>query len=119
HRRRASMLGASLSRWTMSYFAAALLALLAAETLMASGYGFPFAELRSAETLFLVHLVALGWLSLLMSGALLQFVPVLVARPLYSDTLPLPALLALVAGLIALLGGFLQLDGRLTWAMPL
>lgn len=113
------MLGASLSRWTMSYFAAALLALLAAETLMASGYGFPFAELRSAETLFLVHLVALGWLSLLMSGALLQFVPVLVARPLYSDTLPLPALLALVAGLIALLGGFLQLDGRLTWAMPL
>jgi hypothetical protein len=113
------MIGASLSRWTMSYFAAALLALLAAETLMAVGYGFPFAGLQSAETLFLVHLVALGWLSLLMSGALLQFVPVLVARPLYSETLPLPALLALVIGIIALLGGFLQLDGRLTWAIPL
>jgi hypothetical protein len=113
------MIGASLSRWTMSYFAAALLALLAAETLMASGYGFPFAGLQSAETLFLVHLVALGWLSLLMSGALLQFVPVLIARPLHSETLPLPALLVLVIGLIALLGGFLQLDGQLTWAMPL
>lgn len=113
------MIGASLSRWTMSYFAAALFALLAAEILMASGYGFPAAGLQSAETLFLVHLVALGWLSLLMSGALLQFVPVLVARPLHSETLPLPALLALVAGLAALLGGFLQLDGRLTNAMPL
>lgn len=113
------MIGASLSRWTMSYFGAALLALLAAETLMAAGYGFPFAGLQSAETLLLVHLVALGWLSLLMSGALLQFVPVLVARPLHSDTLPLPALLALVVGVIVLLGGFLQLNGRLTWAIPL
>lgn len=113
------MIGASLSRWTMSYFAVALLALLAAETLMAAGYGFPVAGLRSAETLVLVHLVVLGWLSLLMSGALLQFVPVLVARPLHSETFPLPALVALVGGLAALLGGFLQLDGRLTWAMPL
>ncbi len=113
------MIGTSLSRWTMSYFAAALVALLAAETLMASGYGFPVARLQSAETLFLVHLVALGWLSLLVSGALLQFVPVLVARSLHSETLPLPALLALLAGLIALLGGFLQLDGWFVWAMPL
>lgn len=95
----------------MSYFAAALIALVAAELLMTIGYGYPNAPVESAQTLMLVHLVALGWLSLLMCGALFQFVPVLVARPLYSDSLPLPTLVCLVAGLVALLLGFLQMGG--------
>lgn len=108
------MLGATLSRWTMSYFAAALISLVAAETLMMLGYGYPGAPVESAQTLVLVHLVALGWLSLLMCGALFQFVPVLVARPLYSDSLPLPTLACLLAGLVALLLGFLQMGGFLS-----
>ena len=108
------MLGATLSRWTMSYFAAALIALVAAELLMTFGYGYPGAPVEAAETLVLVHLVALGWLSLLMCGALFQFVPVLVARPLYSDSLPLPTLACLVTGLAALLFSFLQMGGILT-----
>jgi hypothetical protein len=96
----------------MSYFAAALVALVAALGLMAAGYGFPAAHVRAPETLVLVHLVAIGWLSLLMCGALFQFVPVLVARPIYSNTLPFPTLLCLVAGLAALLCGFLKLTGH-------
>jgi hypothetical protein len=60
------VIGASLSRWTLSYFAAALLALIGAELLMVAGFGFPGAAIQSPETLVLVHLVALGWLSLLM-----------------------------------------------------
>ncbi len=106
------MVGVALSRWTMSYFATALLALIAAEALMLAGFGYPAAPLRAPETLLLVHLVAIGWLSLLMCGALFQFVPVLIARPLYSDMLPLPTLGLLAAGLAALLCGFLQLGGH-------
>jgi hypothetical protein len=109
------MTGVSLSRWTMSFFAAALLALVAAEMMMVAGVGFPNAGLRAPETLILVHVVTLGWLSLLMCGALFQFVPVLVARPLYSNFLPLPTLICLVAGLVALTRGFLQLAG---WVDP-
>ncbi|MDG4892494.1 hypothetical protein P9272_02640 [Mesorhizobium sp. WSM4976] len=112
------MIGVSLSRWTMSYFAAALLFLIAAEVLMMLGYGFPRAELQAPETLILVHLVAIGWLSLLMCGALFQFVPVLVAQPLHNDMLPLPALASLVAGLAALVLGFLQLAGRVSLQPP-
>jgi len=110
--------GVTLSRWTMSYFALALLALLTAEGLMAAGYGFPSAPLEAPETLVLVHVVAIGWLSLLLCGALFQFVPVLIARQLYSDRLPLPTLVCLVAGLIALLCGFLQLAGHVPPDVP-
>ncbi|MFN4212000.1 MAG: hypothetical protein ACK4G5_15640, partial [Devosia sp.] len=100
------MPGASLSRWTLTYFACALVCLLAAESLMVIGFGFPSAAIDAPETLILVHLVAIGWLSLLMCGALFQFVPVLVARPLLGEALPPVALIAILLGLLALLAGF-------------
>lgn len=109
----AAMPMASLSRWTMSYFAAALAFLLAAETLAIAGIGYPASGLAESMTLILVHLVAIGWLSLAMAGALLQFVPVLVARPLAFPQLALPALLALIAGLLLLCTGFATLAGWL------
>lgn len=102
----------------MSYFAAALVALVAAEIMMAAGYGYPAATVDAPETLILVHVVTIGWLSLLMCGALLQFLPVLVAQPLHSNALALPALVSLVAGLAALTLGFLQLDGRVDPGIP-
>jgi hypothetical protein len=103
----------------MSYFAAALAALLAAEVLMVLGFGFPNASIEAPTTLVLVHLVALGWLSLLLCGALFQFVPVLVAKPLHDNRLPFATLCCLVAGLALLLCGFLQLDGSLGSDWPL
>jgi hypothetical protein len=105
------MPGATLSRWTPSYFAAAVLFLLAAEVLMTLGIGYPAAALQAPETLIVVHFITIGWLSLLMCGALFQFVPVLVAKPIYSNRLPLPALLLILAGLAPLTGSFLQLGG--------
>lgn len=110
---------ASLSRWTMSYFAAALAFLLAAEALAVVGIGYPAASLAEPATLILVHLVAIGWLSLAMAGALLQFVPVLVSRPLAFPRLALPALFALVIGLILLCTGFATLAGWIEASLDL
>lgn len=112
------MIGSSLSRWTMAFFSGAVVFLIAAECLMVAGYGFPTMPAEAPETLLLVHTVTIGWLSLLMCGALLQFVPVLVAQPLRDETLVLPALLCLLAGLTTLLAGFLQLTGTLDTNIP-
>lgn len=112
------MAGVALSRWTMAYFASALLALLVAECLMAVGFGYPAAPVGAPETLALVHIIAIGWLSLLMCGALFQFVPVLVAVPLHSNSLPLPTLGCLVAGLLSLLLGFLKMGGEVDLEFP-
>jgi hypothetical protein len=102
----------------MAYFATALVFLLVAEGLMAVGFGFPHAPLQSPATLILVHVAAIGWLSLLMCGALFQFLPVLVAQPLHDNNSPVAALALLVAGLIALVLGFLQLDGLIAPHAP-
>lgn len=113
------MTDATLSRWTMSYFVAALVCLLLAEGLMTCGFGLPAAPLLAPDTLALVHLISIGWLSLAMCGALVQFVPVLTNVPLRSERTPPIALALLLAGLGLLLSGFLQLGGRVNSGLPL
>ncbi|MFC3074571.1 hypothetical protein [Shinella pollutisoli] len=105
------MHGASLSRWTMSYFAAACLFLILGQGMMAAGYGYPTVSTAAPETLALVHVVAIGWLSLLMAGALLQFVPVLISRQLVGGRFAPVVLALLVGGLLLLVSGFVALSG--------
>jgi hypothetical protein len=102
----------------LSYFTVALAALVVALALMTAGFGFPNASLRGPETLAVVHLVAIGWLSLLMLGALFQFVPVLTARPLPSDRAAGISLAGLTTGLTALVAGFLRLADILALELP-
>lgn len=115
------MIGATLSRWTLSYFTASLAFLVFGLGLMAGGFGFPVHGIRAAETLIVVHAVSIGWLALLMSGALMQFVPVLVNGRLWGSRASLPALLLLVAGLCGLLTGFAGMAGLAespAWLLP-
>ncbi|HMM15459.1 MAG TPA: hypothetical protein PKA57_12595 [Parvibaculum sp.] len=105
------MIGAGVSRWTMLHLGSAVVAFLVAETLLAAGYADPLDGLRAPATLVAVHLITIGWLSLLMLGALYQFVPVITTTSLFSQRLPILSFCAIVPGLAAMLVGFLALDG--------
>lgn len=102
---------ASISRWTLAYFGCALFALVAGLGLMVAGFGFPTDAIASPRTLITVHLFAIGWLTLLMFGALFQFLPVLVGRELVGARWTPVALVLIVGGLLLLLAGFAGLDG--------
>ena len=105
------MMGTTLSRWTLTYFWVALVALVTAEALVVAGLAYPAAPLLAPWSLVAVHLITIGWLTLLMLGALHQFLPVIAVRPLASEGLALASLLLVGAGLAAMVLGFLTLDG--------
>lgn len=105
------MPSAQLAPWTLAWFGAAMLCLLAALGLGLGGAVAPGDWARGGG-LAAVHLFALGWLGLMMLGALVQFVPVLTAQPLARPGLALPALLLAVAGTLALASGFGVLEGQ-------
>ncbi|MBS0303851.1 MAG: hypothetical protein JSR43_00505 [Proteobacteria bacterium] len=105
------MVRSGVSRWTMAHFALSLVALVLAQLLFVFGYSDLQSGLRAPATLIGVHLTTIGWLSLLMLGALYQFAPVITNTRLYSQRLPLYALVSIVAGLGAMVLGFLALAG--------
>lgn len=104
------MIGKQLSRWTMAWFASALCCLVVSLGLAAAGLAGPggWAEGAAMAT---VHLFALGWLCQMMLGALIQFTPVLCARPLKLPGLSLSALLLTGMGTAMLAAGFLSMEG--------
>lgn len=111
------MFGSAVSRWTMLHFGAALTFFLLAQIAMVGGLTFPAAPLLAPTTLATVHLLTIGWLTILMFGALHQFVPVITARGSVAGTPALVALVAMVLGLVGMEAGFLALGGILPMAM--
>lgn len=98
-----------LSRWTLLIVACALVNFVAAQALVVAGLTWPAAALTSGATLAAVHLLTIGWLTLLMLGALFQFVPVITAQPLLDQRLSAGALLLIETGLIGMVVGFIAL----------
>ncbi|ANK93865.1 MULTISPECIES: hypothetical protein [Rhizobium] len=111
-------LGTSLSRWTMSYFGAALFFLLLAESLLSAGIWAPSSAVAEPDALIIVHSMTIGWLGLLMIGALLQFTPVLTGLGLPTGRFDLPCLVGSMAGLGLLLCGFQLIDAGSAAAGP-
>lgn len=105
------MIGAGVSRWTMLHLGTAVVALLLALGLLAVGFADLVGGLSAPRTLAVVHLITIGWLSIMMLGALYQFVPVITSTTLFSQSLPILSYAALVTGLAAMVVGFLALGG--------
>lgn len=101
--------GVHVSKWSMTYFAAAWVCLVLAEIVWSSGLGQPLANIGSAWVLVGVHLTTIGFLTLLMMGALSQFVPVLTQRELSSQPLSGITLFLTLVGVMGMLAGFLAL----------
>ena len=104
-----------LSRWTPAIFACALTNLGLGLLLSVLGLGWPAVPATAPVSFAMVHLLTIGWLTLLMFGALFQFVPVITSRKLPSQALPLITLIGIESGLALMVGGFCAL-GRSAWA---
>ena len=105
------MVASRLSRWTPHFFALALGNFVAAQALVLGGVTWPAESLGSAGTLVAIHLLVIGWLLLLVLGALFQFVPVITTRPLESQTAALVCLVAVEGGLLGMIAGFVGATG--------
>ncbi|MBX5466587.1 MAG: hypothetical protein K6U14_03705 [Firmicutes bacterium] len=103
--------GVKVSRWSMAYFAVAVGSVLLAEILLATGLADPVATVQSGWSLAALHLTTVGWLTILILGALQQFVPVLTVTELTSQRLAGVTLGFLGVGLAGLVGGFIGLAG--------
>ncbi|HET6655880.1 MAG TPA: hypothetical protein VFH57_06500 [Gammaproteobacteria bacterium] len=108
------MISNRLSRWTLPFFGCALINFIAAQALIVLGYTWPTQSWAAPGTLIAVHLLTIGWLLLLMLGALFQFVPVMTSKMLPSQNLALATLAGVQVGLIGMIIGFVAV----THGMP-
>ena len=116
------MRGVRLSRWSMSYFSVAVASLLLAELLWISGPGNPLEHLGNPWVLVGVHLTTIGFLTVVLMGALHQFVPVLTGTELASQGWSGVSFFSITVGLMGMILGFLALPGGVlpdyAWLLP-
>ena len=104
-------MGVRVSRWTLTYFAAALTCFVLAQAAVVLGWAHPARPVSAPSTLAVVHLITIGWLTLLILGALQQFVPVITGHSLAGDRAAGTALVLILGGLAGMVAGFLSLPG--------
>lgn len=107
------MFGSAVSRWTMLHIEVALTFFLFAQFAMVGGVAFPATPLLGPTTIATVHLLTIGWLTVLMLGALHQFIPVITAQGTVAGKSALVSLISILTGLGGMEAGFLTLDGQL------
>jgi len=98
-----------VSRWTPVIIACALINFGLAQLLIVVGASWPATPEMDVVTLAAVHLLTIGWMTLLMFGALFQFVPVLTGGALGDQRLSLATLLLAQFGLAGMVAGFVLL----------
>lgn len=116
------MISNRLSRWTLLFFACALANFVLAQALILAGFTYPAQPWSAPGTLIAVHLMTIGWLLLLMLGALFQFIPVITSKMLPSQHLALATLVSVQLGLIGMICGFAALAlgmPQLAYCLPI
>ena len=102
------------SRWAYAIFVCVMVNFAFGLASPALGY----AWLLAPASLMVIHALTIGWLTLLMFGGLFHFVPVITARDLPRQTVPLLTLIGIESGL-ALMGGFFALSSDRALALGL
>ncbi|RLD91287.1 MAG: hypothetical protein DRJ09_01630 [Bacteroidetes bacterium] len=71
------------------------------------------------EMLTITHLMILGWVILVIFGALYQLIPVVMEVKIYSEKLAYATLVVMVVGVFFLIAGFLKFDSKFTHNMAM
>lgn len=107
------MNGVELSPWTLRYVTVGLASFLLAQLLVVLGLAYPAFPVAAPTTLATVHLITIGWLSVLMLGVLHQFIPVIGAKKLRSQSASGVTFWLVTVGFVGLVLGFLEMPSLL------
>jgi len=92
----------------LRFFSAAPLFLLLAALILLSGAGNPFADMRSPALLAATHCITLGFIAMIMLGAMQQILPVVIVSPMPASRLTAwLTFLPLISGALLLPAGFM------------
>jgi hypothetical protein len=87
------------------YIFSAISLVLVSVMLLIAGSG-TLASFIGPQPLSIIHMIVLGWISMVIFGALYQLIPVVMEVKLYNENLAIGAFISLAAGTLMLSGGF-------------
>ncbi len=87
------------------YIFSAISLVLVSVMLLIAGSG-TLASFIGPQPLSIIHMIVLGWISMVIFGALYQLIPVVMEVKLHNENLAISAFISLAAGTLMLSGGF-------------